>query len=122
MIELTQNTDNQQRQANQWGLWLHFSQLLGYMIPIIGLIAPIIIWQIKKSDYTVLDAHGKNVVNWIISELLYAAICLPLTLIFIGVPLLIILSFFSVIFPIIGGIKANNGVVWRYPLTLRFID
>jgi uncharacterized Tic20 family protein len=120
MSELDKAVDNQ-IEANQWGLWLHFSQLLGYMIPLIGLVAPIIIWQLKKNQYPVIDEHGRNVINWIISALLYAAICLPLTLIFIGIPLLILLSLFCLLFPIVGGIKANNGIVWKYPLTINFI-
>ena len=115
-------TNETQRLGLQWGLWLHFSQLLGYIIPILGFIVPIIIWQLKKADYPAIDEHGKNVVNWLISVILYAAICLPLTLIFVGMPLLILLSIFCLLFPIIGGIRANNNVVWRYPLALKFVN
>jgi hypothetical protein len=35
-----------------------------------SLIAPIIIWQLKKNEFPELDAHGKVVVNWIISVLI----------------------------------------------------
>jgi len=27
---------------------------------------------------------------------------------------------FAIAFPIVGGIKANNGEVWRYPLSIQF--
>jgi uncharacterized protein len=33
----------------------------------------------------------------------------------------VILGVLSVIFPIIGGIKANQGEVWEYPLSFKFI-
>jgi hypothetical protein len=26
----------------------------------------------------------------------------------------------AIVFPIVGGIKANNGEVWRYPLSIAF--
>jgi uncharacterized Tic20 family protein len=37
----------------------------------------------------------------------------------IGFGLLMILGVLSIVFPVIAGIKANNGEVWRYPLSIR---
>jgi uncharacterized protein len=108
-------------QTRQWGLFLHLSLLAGFIVPLAGLITPIVIWQLKKNELPDLDVHGKNIVNWIISDLIYMAIGYLLMFVLIGIPVLIALGIISVIFPIIGGIKANNGEVWRYPLTIRFV-
>jgi uncharacterized Tic20 family protein len=110
-----------ERQVGQWALFLHLSQLAGYIIPVAGWVAPIVIWQIKKAEMPALDAHGKIVVNWIISHLIYAAVCVLLIFVVIGIPLLLALLLIGVIFPIIGGIKASDGIVWRYPLSIRFL-
>jgi uncharacterized Tic20 family protein len=112
---------NQDEQARQWAMFLHLSQLAAYIIPLLGLIAPIIIWQIKKDEYPILDEHGKIVVNWIISELIYAAIGFVLMFVVIGIPILAVLGILAIVFPIIGGIKANNGELWHYPMTINFI-
>ena len=109
------------QQARQWAMFLHLSQLAGFVVPLVGLVAPIIIWQTQKEEFPMLDEHGKAVVNWIISELIYGAICFVLMFVIIGFPMLLILGLLGVIFPIIGGIKANNGELWRYPLTITFI-
>lgn len=109
------------KQTRQWAMFLHLSQLLAYPIPILGILAPIVIWQIKKDELPGIDAHGKMVVNWIISLALYFVISFLLVLLVIGVPLLLALSLVSVVFPIIGGIKANNGELWKYPLSLNFL-
>jgi uncharacterized protein len=106
--------------SRQWAMLLHFSLLAAFVIPILGLIVPIIIWQIKKTDLPEIDAHGKVVVNWIISAIIYSAVCFALSFIFIGMPLVMVLTVLCVIFPIIGGIKANNGELWPYPLSIRF--
>ena len=82
---------------------------------------PILIWQLKKAELPGIDAHGKIVVNWIISEIIYLLVCLLLVLVVVGVPLMIAVGLLGVVFPIIGAIKANNGQVWRYPLTLNII-
>jgi uncharacterized protein len=100
---------------------LHFSVFAGYIVPIAGLIAPVVIWQIKKNEYPELDEHGKAVVNFIISLVIYSLISAVLVIVLIGVPLLLALAAIGIIFPIIGGIKANNGELWRYPLTLNII-
>lgn len=107
--------------ANFWGMMLHFSVFASYVIPIAGVIVPIVIWQMKKEEMPIIDAHGKVVLNAIISFLIYGAVAGLLTLVFVGFLLLMVLAALGIIFPIIGGIKANNGEVWPYPLTIQFI-
>jgi uncharacterized Tic20 family protein len=106
---------------NQWAMALHLSQLANYIVPLSGIVAPIVIWQIKKEELPGLDAHGKNVVNWMISAFIYAIVSAMLLIVVIGLPLLVVLGILGVVFPIIGGVKANNGEVWKYPLAIRFL-
>jgi uncharacterized Tic20 family protein len=58
-------------EQNQWGLFVHLSQLISFVIPFGGIAAPIIIWQIKKDEFPALDAHGKMIMNWTISSIIY---------------------------------------------------
>ncbi len=106
--------------VNTWSMFIHLSQFCGYVVPLAGLIVPIILWQIKKAESEIIDRHGKIVVNWIISAFLYGIVFGLLCLLLIGIPLLIILGVLAIVFPIIGGIKANNGEVWPYPLSIKF--
>ncbi len=102
-------------------MFLHLSLLAGWVVPLAGLVAPLLIWQIKKADLPELDVHGKIVVNWIISYLIYFVGAVFLSLLLIGIPLLVGLGIAGVVFPIIGGVKANNGEVWSYPLSIRIL-
>jgi uncharacterized Tic20 family protein len=102
-------------------MYLHLSLLAGLLVPFAGFVLPILIWQLKKEEMPALDAHGKVVVNWIISALIYAAISFVLVFVLIGILLFIVLGVLGIIFPIIGGIKANDGIVWRYPLSIAFL-
>ena len=56
-----------------------------------------------------------------ISVILYAFACILLMFVLIGIPLLIALAIVAVVFPIIGGIKANDGKLWPYPMSIRFL-
>jgi len=105
----------------QMGLFLHLSQLANVILFPIGILAPILIWQMNKQKMPALDAHGKMVTNWMISSAIYAAVSVVLCLLLIGFVLLIGLALIGIIFPIVGAIKANNGELWEYPLTIRFI-
>lgn len=109
------------RETRQWGLWLHLSQFAGFVVPLAGLVAPLLIWQLKKDELPGIDEHGKAIVNWIISELIYFIAAGILVIVVIGIPLLIALGACSIVFPAIGALKAHNGELWRYPLTIEFI-
>ena len=105
----------------QMGLFLHLSQLANVFLFPVGIILPIVLWQTQKEKMPALDAHGKMVVNWMISSTIYAAVSIVLCLVLVGFVLLLALALIGIIFPIIGGIKANNGELWQYPLAIRFI-
>ena len=111
-----------EQQTRQWGMILHLSIFAGYVVPLAGLVVPVVIWQLKKSELSGIDRHGKNAVNWIISHIIYFFGCLGLAFILIGIPLLIALGVLSIVFPIVAAIKANNGQVWKYPLSIPFFN
>ncbi|KAA9132604.1 DUF4870 domain-containing protein [Marinihelvus fidelis] len=106
------------RETRQWAMFLHFSVLAGWVVPLAGLIVPIIIWQLKKDDLPGIVPHAHIVMNWIITSLVYGVICFILTFILIGIFGFMALALATIIFSIIGGIKANEGEAWPYPGTI----
>lgn len=115
-------------EAKPWGLdlnlycmLLHLSQLAFYALPVLGIVLPIIMWATKKDQFPEIDRHGRIVLNWCISAIIYATISGVLVFLFIGVPMLFVLGLIAVVFPIIGGLKANAGEEWRYPGSIQFL-
>ncbi len=106
--------------TRQWAMLLHLSQLAGFVVPVAGMVVPIVLWQIKKKELPGIDAHGCHATNWIITELIAMAVAGVLCLVLIGFPLLIVLGILGIVFPIIAAIKANNGELWRYPMAFTF--
>ena len=103
-------------------MFAHLSSFLGYTcIPLASIVAPLIIWQIKKEDMPFASDQGKECLNFQISMLIYIIISGILTLILIGFAFLVILYVLNIILTIIAAIKANEGVTYRYPLTMRFV-
>jgi uncharacterized protein len=107
--------------VSQWAVLLHLSQFLAYFLPPFGLIAPFVIWQYKKNEMPEIDEHGKVVANWVLSAMLYFVASTALCVIVIGVVPLLGVIILSIVYPVIGAVKASHGEAWRYPLTIDFI-
>tara|TARA_B100000809_G_scaffold259964_1_gene305988 strand:- start:910 stop:1485 length:576 start_codon:yes stop_codon:yes gene_type:complete len=116
-----------------WCAMIHFSQFCAYIVPLAGIVVPIVIWQVKKDQSKVIDLHGRIVANWMITAAIIVVILTILFVIFfpssfsftlpfkILLPgMLLFIPFIA--FPIIGGIKANKGETWPYPLSIRFFS
>jgi uncharacterized Tic20 family protein len=130
---------------------IHISALAGYFFPLGGVLAPLILWQVKKEESNYLDEQGKAAVNFNLSFFLYSFL-LGLTFIpfFIsgffnmfshidqmhdnfhfnfpgmfgligGISIIGILSLIRFTLIILAAIKANNGEQFKYPITIKFI-
>lgn len=115
MVEMTEKDER------LWAMLCHFSIFVGHFIPFGNIIAPLVIWLLKKNESAFVDHHGKESLNFQLTMLLYIIISIILAFVLIGFVLAIALWVFSLIIVIIAGIKANDGVWYRYPLTIRFI-
>lgn len=111
----------QARAERQWAMYIHFSVLAGVIVPLAGFLLPIVLWQTKREDLPGVDAHGRAVANWLISALVYGVGCTALAFALVGIPLLVALGVLSILFPIVGGLRAGEGTLWTYPLTIPFL-
>jgi uncharacterized Tic20 family protein len=115
------------KDARMWAMFCHLAGLGGFVVPAIGsIIAPLIIWQVKKDEFPFVDEQGKEAVNFQISMLLYglvgSVVCLVTCVGAVLMPFVVgIVGIVDLIFFIIAAVKANNGESYRYPLTIRFI-
>ena len=110
------------KDQRMWAMLCHLSALAGFIIPLGNVIGPLVIWMLKKDDYPIVGGQGKESLNFQISMTIYIIVSLVLIIVLIGIALLILLGIFELIVIIIASIKANEGVKYRYPLTIRFIS
>ena len=111
------------RTDNQLLMMTHLSQLLTVFTGVGGLIVPLILWSTQKENVYNMDEQGKGIINFQLSIIVYAILCIPAILLLgLGILGLIILGIISLVFPIINAIKASNGESTKYPLSLNFIS
>ena len=111
------------RKDNQLLVITHLCQLLTCFTGFGGLVVPLILWATQKDKVLGMDAHGKAIINFQLSIIVYSIISIPLILFLgLGILTLIFIGIFSIIFPIINAIKASNGEIPKYPLSLNFVS
>jgi uncharacterized Tic20 family protein len=105
-----------------WCVICHLSALAGFFIPGAGhILGPLIVWLVKRGDSQEIDAHGKEALNFQISMLIYSLVAAVLCLVLIGFALLVVLHILNVVFVIVAAIRASDGQLYRYPLSLRLV-
>jgi uncharacterized Tic20 family protein len=97
-------------------LIMHVLSLVGF-----SLIGPLIVWLVKKDESAFIDAQGRELLNFQISFLIYAIVCIPLCFVLIGIPLLIVVGIASFILTIIALVKATEGKIYRFPVTIKML-
>jgi uncharacterized Tic20 family protein len=128
---------------------LHLSAFAKYLIPFAGIVVPLIIWQTKKHQSEYVDENGKSVVNFHLSILAYSIVIaivlgiffigsivkyieienaggevIPIDLITVGIIAASVLGIWTIaefVLVILGTVRANEGTVYKYPLTINFI-
>jgi uncharacterized Tic20 family protein len=93
--------------------------LLSHVVTFVSnFIAPLIIYIIKKDESAFVAAHAKESLNFQLTILL-AVIVLFITI--VGILLLWIVGIYALVLVIVATIRASEGKLYRYPLTIRFI-
>ncbi|MBT8144262.1 MAG: DUF4870 domain-containing protein [Gammaproteobacteria bacterium] len=106
-----------------WGMLCHLSVLTGLFTGGFGsIIAPLVIWLIKKEEMPFVDDQGKEALNFQITMMIACFVSALLMIVLIGFLLLPLVLIFDLVMVIIASIKANDGERYRYPLTLRLLN
>ncbi|MDB5331399.1 MAG: hypothetical protein JWP03_2550 [Phycisphaerales bacterium] len=95
--------------------------LLVHLLGILGFLGPLIIWLIKKDQSPFIDDQGKEALNFHLTMLIAYVVGGMTMCIGIGFIILPAVWVISVVFSIMGAMKANQGIAYRYPVTIRFI-
>ena len=116
------------RQDCKWAMFCHLSGLAGLsvLLPVIGgVVAPLIIWQLKADEFPFVAEQGRRAVNFQLSMLLYVSVIIIICFVsiigaFLVPAVFCIYGLVDVIFVLIAAVKANKGQHYRYPLSIRF--
>ena len=121
MTQEMEAQDTLDKDERMWGTFCHLIAFSGYLIPFGSVLGPLIIWLIKKDEMPFVDDQGKESLNFQLTMLIAVIVAAILMFVLIGFLLLGVLIIFQIVVIIMAAIKANDGVKYRYPYTIRFI-
>ncbi|USW96210.1 DUF4870 domain-containing protein [Pseudomonas proteolytica] len=111
----------QTKEVRQWAMLCHFAAFLGLVFPFGSVLGPLILWQVKKDMDPLIDDQGKEALNFQLTVAIAWLVCFVLGFVVIGFLLMVVLVIAALVLTIIGGVKANKGIAYRYPCTWRLI-
>jgi len=88
--------------------------------PGVGFILTLVMWLTQKNESPRVDAHGRAVMNWVLSAMIYFFVSFVLMFVLIGFLTFFATAICTLVFLIVGAVKASNGQVWNYPLSIPF--
>jgi uncharacterized Tic20 family protein len=97
-------------------LIMHVLSLVGF-----SLIGPLIVWLVKKDESAFIDAQGRELLNFQLIFLIYFLVSFVLCLVLVGFFLVGGLALASLILTIIGLIRATEGKIYRFPVTIKML-
>jgi uncharacterized Tic20 family protein len=106
-----------------WNLVAHWGGALGMLITfgVGGWIAPLIALLVKGNQSPTVRAHAVDALNFQLTLSIVGALVWLLTWrLPVFWPLLIV-TLVGVVFGVIGGLRANAGLLYRYPLSARLV-
>jgi hypothetical protein len=156
-------TRNNNGEARNWAmlchlssiLWLPIAIVLGVLgiplpIPLLNILGPLVVWLSKKNQHPLIDAHGKESLNFQISFTIYGGIAAIVFLFLVavtcgvgfsssssttasplwqiglvlgvgGFALFLIIGIVQLALVIVAAIRAKKGEFYHYPYTIRFL-
>ncbi len=124
---------------NNTAFLIHLSAFFGYVIPFGAIVGPLVIWEINKDKSEFVNENGKQAINFNLSYLLYTFLLglsvvpfilrsvlsefhhLDLFGIITAGSLIGVLAIVKFVLIILAAVSANQGEVYHYPLTIKFI-
>lgn len=120
-------------EERQWAMFAHLSAIVGGVLTSgwagsIGcFIGPLVIWLMKKDEMPFVADQAREALNFNITVaivflalLLFGLVTLGIGMV-LAVPLWLLVGVAWLVLTIIAAVKANQGVAYRYPFTLRLV-
>ena len=115
--------------SRQWAMLSHLLSLLGYLIALGHFVPPLVIWLSKRDEDEFVADQSKESLNfqitfliaYVVAGVLLVALTLTVCLAPLGWLIAAGVSVAHLVLVIVAGIKASDGVRYRYPVTIRFL-
>jgi uncharacterized Tic20 family protein len=114
-----------------WGGAAHWSALIAAFVAL-AFLGPLLVFLVKGNESPYVRQQAAESLNFQLSMIIYSVagtvVSLLIAIVTLGVGLILLIPLFLafglwwLILTIIGSVKASNGEMYRYPLTIRMVS
>lgn len=105
-----------------WSMAAHLAALSGIIFPLGLVLGPMLVWLFKRNDSELVDANGKEALNFQTTILISTFILAMLSAV---IKIFLILTFVvgvaGLCLAVYGGIQAKKTGSYRYPFAIRLL-
>ena len=113
--------DDLSKNDRNMAMLCHVCGFAGYVFPFGNIIAPLVLWLIKREESAFVDDQGREALNFQISWSIYTVAAALLSILLIGIPILLALWIAHIVLIILAAVRSSEGQHYRYPMTIRFV-
>lgn len=99
-----------------WAVLAHLSYF------VLGLIAPLVIYLVKKDSSPFVRQQAAEALNFHLTLTIAFVVSAILVIVLIGLLLLVAVFLVGAVFAVLAAIAAGRGQPYRYPMTIRFVS
>ena len=102
----------------------HLLPLLGFVMPGLNMVIPLVIWWLKRDKSMFVEHHAREALNFQITFSLLCVLWSVLTIFLVGwllLPLVPVVLIVALLFMFRAAMKAGNGEFYRYPFTVHLV-
>jgi uncharacterized protein len=105
-----------------WAMIAHLSAFAGMVMPWLGQVGgPLVIWLTRRDQSAFVERQAREALNFNLTVVLASFLCAAFFLIGIGILLWAALALIWFILTIVAAVRANEGIDYRYPVSLRLL-
>lgn len=108
-------------EEKNWAMVAHLLPLVAWGVPFGNIIAPAVIWFLKREEMPFVNEQAREALNFQITMTLAGIVCALLFLVVIGIPLALVLLVCGIVFPLLAAKNCQEGKPYRYPFCLRLV-
>lgn len=110
-----------------WAMLGHLAAFSFFITGIGCIVGPLIVWLIKRDSMPFAGDQAREALNFNITTAIVCVALVVLSIVTLGLGLLltvpagVVIAIVWFVLTIVAAIKANEGVAYRYPFTLRLV-
>ncbi len=115
-------------EERNWAMAAHLGVMAGSVVPLGNIIAPLVIWQIHKKKSSFVVKHAVESLMFQVGLIAATIGLVLLTMVTMGAafviagPAILLMFVASLVYMIVAAVRANEGKIWEYPVTTRWVS